>query len=125
MAARASPPKFVRRLVHASNAVKTVTEFLEYLAAFLRQVVHIVGWLVLLVAMIKLLVRPDLSPEHFVVPGAGTLAVLQSLIRPRRRQGVEEAIVWDVASQLDGDPPSCEEDLKRETGVTPDQPAHL
>jgi hypothetical protein len=126
MVARASTPGFVRRLVHVSNVVKAVTEFLERIAALLRQVVHVVGWLVLLVAAIKLLIHPDLSPEHFVVPGAGALAVLQSLIRPRprRRQSIEEAIVWDDTSQLTCDLPSVEVDIEREAAAQPEQPAH-
>jgi hypothetical protein len=124
MVARASPPVFVRRLVHVSNMVKAVTEFLERIAALLRQVVHVVGWLVLLVAAIKLLIHPDLSPEHFVVPGAGALAVLQSLIRPRRRQSIEEAIVWDDTSQPTCDLASVEEDIEREAVTQPEQPAH-
>jgi hypothetical protein len=77
-----------------------------------------------LVAAIKLLIHPDLSPEHFVVPGAGALAVLQSLIRPRRRQSIEEAIVWDDTSQPTCDLASVEEDIEREAVTQPEQPAH-
>jgi hypothetical protein len=77
-----------------------------------------------LVAAIKLLIHPDLSPEHFVVPGAGALAVLQSLIRPRRRQSIDEAIVWDDTSQPTCDLPSVEEDIEREAVTQPEQPAH-
>ena len=83
--ARVTLPAFVRRVREASSAVDAMSSLLEQIANLLRQLVQIAGWLVLLASAISLLSHPELSPEHLVVPGAGAMAVLQSLIKPRRR----------------------------------------
>jgi hypothetical protein len=82
------PPGQVEQwLGGASIVVRAVTAFLEDAAGLLRQLVHVVGWLVLLVGTAKLLIDPHVTPAHLVVPGAAALAVLQGLIRPWWRQG--------------------------------------
>ena len=87
MATTAEPSALVRRLAEASRTVVAVTRFLEDIASFLRQLVHIAGWAVLLVSLAALLLHPEVSLGHLAVPGAGTLAILQSLIRPKSRHG--------------------------------------
>jgi len=71
-----------RRLGEASNTVSALTGFLHHVANLLRQLVHVVGWLILLASAVNLLVHPHLSPPELFVPGAGSLAVLQSLVKP-------------------------------------------
>ena len=103
-------PAFERRLARASKVLSALTEFLEQVAALLRQLVHAAGWLVVLVGCVSLLIHPHLSSEHVIVPGAGALAVLQSLIRPRRQHSDmdkavtldEELIGVDVTRNPDG-----------------------
>ena len=55
------------------------TILLGQAAGLLRQLVCVAGWLVLLSATMTLLFQPRLNPGHLIVPGAGTLAVLQGL----------------------------------------------
>jgi hypothetical protein len=75
------PSAFERRLGMASKVLAAVTEFLAHVAALLRQLLHVAGWIILLAGCVELLIRPHFSPEHLVMPGAGTFAVLQSHIR--------------------------------------------
>jgi hypothetical protein len=82
--AEVAPSALERRLSKASKVLRAIGDILEDVAGLLRQLVHVAGWLVLFVGCISLLIHPRLSPEHLVVPGAGTLAVLQSLIKLRR-----------------------------------------
>ena len=103
--ARVTPPAVVRRLGEASEVLGAASGFLEAIANLLRQLVHIAGWAVLLYSSIHLLLDPHLTPEHFVVPGAGALAVLQSLIRPRRRN---EGMVMSDETPLAQAEPSSE-----------------
>jgi hypothetical protein len=84
--ARPTVPEFIRRLGEASKVVSALGAFLEHVATLLRQVVHIVGWLVLLASSVSLLFHPHFSPPALLIPGAGSLAVLQGLIKPRRRR---------------------------------------
>lgn len=83
--AKVSPRGFTRRLSKASNVVRAVTGFLHHVADLLRQLVHVVGWLILLAGSINLLFHPHFSPSELFVPSAGSLAVLQSLLKPRYR----------------------------------------
>jgi hypothetical protein len=100
--ARVTPSVFVRRLAELSKALAAVTGLLEHVAALLRQLVHVVGWLVLLSGSVSLLLQPHLSPVHLITPGAGMLAVLQGAIKPRRRQaGDPPAVVPDEILNLD------------------------
>lgn len=80
----AKPSAFIQRLAEASKAIVAVTGLLEDVAGLLRQLVHVVGWLILLYGSVSLLLRPHLSPEHLITPGAGALAVIQHHVRPRR-----------------------------------------
>jgi hypothetical protein len=81
-----TPSAFIRKLTRVCRAIAAVTSLLEHVAGLLRQLVHVVGWLVLLAGSVRLLLQPHLSPEYLIAPGAGALAVLQGLIRPQRRQ---------------------------------------
>ena len=80
--ADATPSAFERRLSRASRLLSEVTTFLTHLAALLRQLVHVAGWIVLLAGCTELLISPHLTAGHLAVPGAGALAVMQSLVRP-------------------------------------------
>jgi hypothetical protein len=84
--ARAARSASMRRLGEVSKAIQAVTALLEDVAGLLRQLVHVVGWLVLLAGAVGILVHPQFSPEHLAVPGAGVLAVLQGVIKSRRQQ---------------------------------------
>jgi hypothetical protein len=101
MTARARPSKFIRQLVRVSHVITAVTGFLEDVASLLRQLVHIVGWLVLLISIGNLLFHPNLSPEHLLAPGAGVLAILQSLIRTRQQQAEATMISMPKDSKPD------------------------
>ena len=81
-----APPVIVRRLRRASQVARAIAGFLEDIASLLRQLVHIAGWLVLLISIVNLLFHPYPSLAHLVTPGAGALAILQNLIRHRPRQ---------------------------------------
>ena len=67
--------------------VAAVTGLLEHVAGLMRQLVCVVGWVLLLSGVIGVLVHPTFSTEHLVTPGAGAVAVMQVLVRPGRRQG--------------------------------------
>jgi hypothetical protein len=80
---------------------------LEALANLLRQLVHVVGWVVLLDGSVNLLIDPHLSLTHLVVPGAGSLAVLQGLIKRRERQeDMNDSTGWEPTSLQKTDLPS-------------------
>jgi hypothetical protein len=81
-----TPSAFEWRLARASTMLSAATKFLEHVAAFLRQLVHVAGWVVLLAGCVELLISPHLTLGHLAVPGAGAAAILQSLVKPRRRQ---------------------------------------
>jgi hypothetical protein len=90
--AEARPSAVTRRLDEASDVLKAVSRLIENISNVLRLLVHLVGWLILLVSAIGLLVHPRLSPEHVIVPIAGALAILQSLIKPpERHEGTDDA----------------------------------
>jgi hypothetical protein len=125
MVARASPSAFVRWLAHSSRAIKVATEFFEQVADLLRQLVHVVGWLVLLVGVVKLLIYPHLSLEHLVVPGTGALAVLQSLIRPRRQQEDAMVILQEVTPELAAELSPGDMNTEREAEALPSPTADL
>jgi hypothetical protein len=80
-----TPSPFERRMARASTLLSAVTDFLMQVAALLRQLVHLAGWIVLLAGCVELLISPHLTTGHLAVPSAGALAVLQSLIKPRRQ----------------------------------------
>jgi hypothetical protein len=91
--ARATPPALIRHLGEASDVLGAASKFLEAIANLLRQLVHLVGWIVLLDSSINLLLDPHLSSGHLAVPGAGALAVLQGLIRPWRRREATNLVI--------------------------------
>jgi hypothetical protein len=95
-----APSTFVRRVHKASEVIRSVTYFLEATAGLLRQLVHVVGWIVLLAGLTNLLLHPHLSLEHLVVPGAGTLAIVQNLIRCRQRHSDQAMIQLDESSLM-------------------------
>ena len=83
--ARETSPAVIRILDEWSKVVRAVSGFLETVADLLRQLAHVVGWLVLLIGSpINMLLDPHLSIGHLIVPGVGSLAVLQGLIKPRQ-----------------------------------------
>ena len=75
----------MRRLVIASVWIYAATTLLEQVAALLRQLVHVAGWIVLLISVVGLVARPNPALVHLVVPGGGVLAVLQGLLKPGRQ----------------------------------------
>jgi hypothetical protein len=79
--------RLVRGLEEASTVVTAATGLLGHMSGLLRQLVMIVGWLVLLAGSVRLLVDPPsaLSLEHFLAPGAGAAAVAQGLFRTPAR----------------------------------------
>ena len=86
--ARVAPDGFAWRMGKASSAVNAVSGFLHDLAHLLRQLVQVVGWLILLASSVRLLCQPHTSPPELFVPGVGSMAVLQSLIKPRHRSEI-------------------------------------
>ncbi len=48
----------------ASDIVNVVDGFLRHIADLLRQLVHVVGWLILLTSFVSLLFHPHLSPPE-------------------------------------------------------------
>jgi len=106
--ARTTPDAFRRRLGEASKILGSITGFLEEVANLLRQLVHVVGWLVLLISCASLLVHPHLTPEHLAVPGAGALAVLQSVIRPRRSPRAGNGVISVALPDTVGKLPSAD-----------------
>jgi hypothetical protein len=80
-----SLPAHIRKLRQATSTVKALSVLAEQVANLLRQLVCVAGWLVLLCGSISLLAHPQLTPAHLAVPGAGALAILQSLVKPWRR----------------------------------------
>ena len=81
----AKPRSAVSRLEHATRILNAANKLLLQVAACLRQLVTVTGWLVLLVSTVTLLVNPHVPPTHFVTPGAGALAVIQGLIKARSK----------------------------------------
>jgi hypothetical protein len=84
----------------AASVIKAFSGLLEQIANLLRHLVLVAGWLILLAGSIGLLVHPHLSPEHLLAPGAGALAILQSLIKPRRRRTANGVTLQDEPPQL-------------------------
>jgi hypothetical protein len=84
-------PRIVAKLDDATSVVRATNRLLHQVAACMRQLVCVSGWLTLLVGGIGLLIHPHFSPAHLLVPGAGALAVLQSTIRPLRKQPEESS----------------------------------
>jgi hypothetical protein len=104
MAAKPPPSAFVRWLTEASYTVDAVAGFLERIVGLLRQLVRAAGLADLLFAAIIVPIHPHISPIHLVIiPGAGVLAVLQSLIGPRQQQDHMTMISPSKDFQLDVD----------------------
>ncbi|GII81904.1 hypothetical protein Sru01_68860 [Sphaerisporangium rufum] len=85
--ARSRQQKLARRLDETATVVHAASGLLGQMSSLMRQVVMIIGWLVLLAGSVRLLVDPPpaLSPAHFLAPGAGAAAVVQGLFRTARR----------------------------------------
>lgn len=79
---RVTMRRLVSGLGDVSAMMAAASGFLEQVAGFLRQLVHVAGWVVLLVSTVGLVIHPHPDLGHLVVPGAGALAVLQAIIRP-------------------------------------------
>ena len=73
----------VDRLGRMTCVVQATNTLLVQVAAFMRQVVTLAGWLVLLVSTLSLLGDPHVSTVHLITPGAAAMAVLQSFIKTR------------------------------------------
>jgi hypothetical protein len=58
-------------------------------------------WLVLLISIIGLLLHQDLSLDHLAAPGAGTLAILQSLIGHKQRSNKIVILISETSEQDD------------------------
>jgi hypothetical protein len=93
----------VRWLGSASQVVGAVSTLVGHIAGLLRQLFHVVGWLILLVSSVSLAGHPGLSVGHLIGPGAGALAVLQGYIKPLHG--------WRRSAPLD--PPSDRSDAHR------------
>jgi hypothetical protein len=79
----AKRPSAVDMLDKMTCIVHAASSLLVQVAACMRQVVTVAGWLVLLVSTISLLADPHVSPTHLIPSGAGAFAVLQNLIKER------------------------------------------
>ena len=98
---QARPPGFVLRVAEACRVVAALTDLFERVAGLLRQLVSVVGGLVLLWDAFGLLAHPSLSVAHLMVPGAGALAVIQGFIRPGRRQTGGPTVMPDEVARLE------------------------
>jgi hypothetical protein len=107
---RVTSPAVVRHLGEVSKVLAAASQLLEAIANLLRQLVQVVGWLVLLAGSINLLLDPHLSIGHLVVPGAGSLAVLQGMIKPRRRRQSGNATAEASQTALPKAPPPSDAD---------------
>jgi hypothetical protein len=125
MAARAGPSALVRWLAKASRTIIAITRFLESVASFLRQLVQVVGWVVLLISTVGLLVHPHLSPDHLVAPGGGALAILQSLIGSRHRKADENKSLAGQSPEGDDVPSSLDTPSRTEAQALPKQTTSL
>lgn len=72
-----------------ATALAAVSRVLHQVAVCLRQLVSVSGWIVLLVSTITLALHPQITPAHMLPPGAGTAAIVQSLIKPRAKRSEE------------------------------------
>ena len=104
----AKRPSAVDTLDRMTSIVHATSRLLVQVAACMRQVVSVVGWLVLLVSTVSLLVDPHVSLAHLLTPGAGALAVLQSVIKARGQPQTED--LDKSAGELPGDPPKAPEE---------------
>jgi hypothetical protein len=82
---------FVQRVGEIASDVAAVASLLEHVAGLLRQVFHVMGWLVLLWAAAMLPFQAHPSPVHLMAPGAGVLAVLQGMVPAWLRRHVRAA----------------------------------
>lgn len=104
-------PSAVDTLDRMSCIVHAASKLLVQVAACMRQVVSVAGWLVLLVSTVSLLIDPHVTLTHLVTPGAGALAVLQSMIKAR---GLTPADDLDKSGvDLPNDLPEVFEDSRR------------
>jgi hypothetical protein len=99
--AQARPSGFVLRVAEACRVVAALTDLFERVAGLLRQLVSVVGGLVLLWDAVGLLAHPSLSVAHLMAPGAGALAVIQGFIRPGRRQRGGPTVMPDEVARLE------------------------
>jgi hypothetical protein len=70
-------------LDRVARLLRATAQLLELVARNLRELVHAVGWLILLVSAVGLLFHPHLTVVHLALPGGGALAVLQSVVKRR------------------------------------------
>ena len=76
-------PQLAAKLDEASKVVKSVTELTDQAVKLTRQLVHLMGWITLLISTVRLVIDPpqELSPANFLGHGAGAAAVLQGLVK--------------------------------------------
>lgn len=123
--ARATSPPLIRRLGRASQVVKAITRFLEDISSLLRQLVQVIGWIVLLIGIANIMLHPHLPTSHLLAPGAGALAILQSLIKPWQRHPEGTTILVGESSEQDDDLPSLETNESSEVELPPSRAAGL
>lgn len=83
---------FVQRVAAIRVSIVAMTGLLEDVAGLLRRLVLVVGWVVVLWGLVRLFSHQVFSLERLVTPGAGALAVLQGLVRPRLRKANGAAV---------------------------------
>jgi hypothetical protein len=108
--------RLIRKLGDVTSVAAALSAFLQQLADCLRQLAHVIGWAVLIISAIALMIHPILSPIHFLAPGAGTLAILQSMIRPQRSRPDDSA-----SAPAETDVPSPDEPLMLVTAEEHDE----
>ncbi|MEU8271560.1 hypothetical protein AB0B89_30915 [Sphaerisporangium sp. NPDC049002] len=76
-------PKLVGKLDDASKVVKAATGLTDQAVRLVRQLVHLAGWIVLLISTVKLVIDPpqELAAANFLGHGAGAAAVLQGVVK--------------------------------------------
>ena len=101
-------PSAVDALDRMTRIVNAASKLLVQVAACMRQVVSVAGWVVLLVSTVSLLVDPHVSLAHLISPGAGALAVLQSVIKARGQPQTDD--LEKTGDDLPGDLPKAFKD---------------
>jgi hypothetical protein len=101
-------PSAVDALDRMTRIVNAASKLLVQVAACMRQVVSVAGWVVLLVSTVSLLVDPHVSLAHLISPGAGALAVLQSVIKARGQPQTDD--LDKTGDDLPGDLPKALKD---------------
>ncbi|GAA0840594.1 hypothetical protein GCM10009525_53190 [Streptosporangium amethystogenes subsp. fukuiense] len=99
---RPRQPELVRKLDKLSKIVKAATGLTDQMVKLVRQLVHLAGWIVLLISTARLAIDPPmtLSPTNFLAHGAGAAAVLQGVVKVPARWRRPEPPSLQQAAEL-------------------------